>query len=370
MSVEMLSPAGEPGRQAARKHDRALRTDLAVLDDGTAFYAPIGEVITDGTRVICHLCGRSLRSVTAHLRAHGWTKVAYCEAFGLERGQSLEGPETRKRRSAAFSARLIFDPAVREGSAAGRELARTGALTRAAVAAATGRPFPEQRRRKAAQALAAIPPEAIARTNSDGAARRRGQVAEAIARQAGYPDLGSLVLARIADGASLAVISREAGLHKDWLSRHLADVDPAAADAARQLRADRTDARWVPVLSGLGFADVASYLRERHLMRHWSVNAIATEIGFSNHTVNAAFHRHGLAQVSHASKRHAARQRAEQVAARLGYATIADYIAQRRAQGWTWKAISAESGQPLSWLRRHGAGPARAQAACEGRRDG
>ena len=161
-----------------------------------------------------------------------------------------------------------------------------------------------------------------------------------------------------------------AGLHKDWLSRHLADLDPAAADAARQLRAGRMDARWVPVLSGLGFADVASYLRERHLMWHWSVNAIATEIGFSNHTVNAAFRRHGLAQVSHASKRHAARQRAEQVAARLGYATITDYIAQRRAQGWTWKAISAESGQPLSWLRRHAAGPARAQVACEGRRDG
>jgi hypothetical protein len=51
MSIGMLSPAGEPGRQAARKHDRALRTVLGVLDDGTAFYAPIGEVITDGTRV-------------------------------------------------------------------------------------------------------------------------------------------------------------------------------------------------------------------------------------------------------------------------------------------------------------------------------
>ncbi|HXL16615.1 MAG TPA: MucR family transcriptional regulator [Streptosporangiaceae bacterium] len=357
MSVEMLSPAGEPGRQAARKHDQALRTVLGVLDDGTAFYAPIGEVITDGTRVICHLCGRSLRSVTAHLRAHGWTKVAYCEAFGLERGESLEGPETRKRRSAAFNARLIFDPAVREGSAAGRELARTGVLTRAAVAAATGRPFPEQRRGKAAQALAAIPPEAIARTNSDGAACRRGQVAEAIARQAGYPDLGSLVLARIADGASLAVISREAGLHKDWLSRHLADLDPAAADAARQLRAGRMDARWVPVLSGLGFADVASYLRERHLMRHWSVNAIATEIGFSNHTVNAAFRRHGLAQVSHASKRRAARRRADRVAQDLGYPSVADYISRRRTHGWTWKAIAAESGQPESWLRRHAKEP-------------
>ena len=56
------------------------------------YYAPIGEVVVSGALVTCHLCGRSLRSVTAHLRAHGWTKLAYCEAFGLERGQSLEGP--------------------------------------------------------------------------------------------------------------------------------------------------------------------------------------------------------------------------------------------------------------------------------------
>lgn len=27
------------------------------------------------------------------LRAHGWTKAAYCETFGLERGQPLEGQE-------------------------------------------------------------------------------------------------------------------------------------------------------------------------------------------------------------------------------------------------------------------------------------
>src|SRR5258708_37631131 len=171
MSVETISPAGEPGRKAARKHGRALRTVVGVLADGTAFYAPIGEVITDDARVICHLCGRSLRSVTAHLRAHGWTKLAYCEAFGLERGQSLEGPETRKRRSAAFTARLIFEPAVREGSAAGRIRARNGDLARAAAAAARGRPLPEQRRRKNARALAAIPRELVARTNSERAAR-------------------------------------------------------------------------------------------------------------------------------------------------------------------------------------------------------
>jgi len=41
------------------------------------YYAPIGEVVVTGALVTCHLCGRSLRSVTAHLRVHGWTKLAY-----------------------------------------------------------------------------------------------------------------------------------------------------------------------------------------------------------------------------------------------------------------------------------------------------
>lgn len=116
MSVEMISLAAERRQDAARPTGPALRSIVGVLDDGTPFYAPIGEVVIDGARVTCHLCGRSLRSVSAHLRAHGWTKEAYCAAFGLKRGRSLEGPETRKLRSAAFTVRLIFEPAVREGS--------------------------------------------------------------------------------------------------------------------------------------------------------------------------------------------------------------------------------------------------------------
>ena len=31
----------------------------------------------------------------------------------------------------------------------------------------------------------------------------------------------------------------------------------------------------------------------------------------------------------------------------------------RRAAGWTWRAIAAESGQPASWLRRQAAAAAR-----------
>jgi transposase len=323
-----------------------VRVPFGVLADGTPYFAPLGEVIVEGSRVICHLCGQALRSVTAHLRKHGWTKQAYCEVFGLERGQSLEGPETRKLRAAAFTSRLVFDPAVRAGSAAGRQRARSGALARDAAAAATGRPHPEQRRRKARQAHASRPgPAGPARTALIAVAAR-------VAEQHGYPDLGAFVLARAADGDSLAAISRAAGLHKDWLSRHLADIDPRAAAAVPQLRPARPDTRWLPALARLGFSDVPSYLRDR-LERHRTANAIAAEVGLSHHAVRAALHRHGLDWEAHTAKRHGARERAAQVAADLGFDSMASYVGQRRAAGWTWRAMSAESGQPESWLRRH-----------------
>jgi len=332
-----------------------VRIPVGVLADGTPYFAPLGEVLVEGSQVICHLCGRALRSVTAHLRGHGWTKQAYCAAFGLERGQSLEGPETRKLRAAAFTSRLLFDPAVRAGSAAGRERARSGALARDAAAAATGRHHPEQRRRKASQAHAGRPAPA---SSPGRAAAQLAATAAQVAAQHDYPDLGSFVLARVAAGDSLAAISRAAGLHKDWLSRRLADIDPRAAAALPRLRPARPDARWQAALARLGFPDVPSYLRDRHVLQHRTANAIAAETGLSHHTVQAALRRHGLGWEAHTAKRHGARERAAQVAAGLGFGSIEAYVVRRRAAGWTWRAMSAESGQPESWLRRQaGAAP-------------
>jgi hypothetical protein len=48
-----------------------MRPVVGVLDDGTPFYVPLGEVIVDGSRVVCHLCGRALLSVAAHPAWHG-----------------------------------------------------------------------------------------------------------------------------------------------------------------------------------------------------------------------------------------------------------------------------------------------------------
>src|ERR1700679_2010120 len=242
---------------------RLVRPVAGVLADGTPYYAPIGEIVSDGTTVTCHLCGRPLRSVAAHLRSHGWTKAAYCETFGLERGQPLEGQETRKRRAASFAPRLIFDPAIRAGSAAGRQRAAAGELAQDAARASTGRRLPEQRRRKASRVAAAASSEVTVRANRERAARHRAEVAARVASEQGYPTFGAYVSARAAAGASLAGISREAGLNKDWLHRHLAEVDPAVASAIRHAPAGRDGPRWVQAVTTLGFADVASYLRDR-----------------------------------------------------------------------------------------------------------
>jgi AraC-like DNA-binding protein len=354
MTAEMTGAAPWPD-QGSREPPRAVRPVVGALSDGTPYYAPIGEIVSDDTTVTCHLCGRSLKSVAAHLRAHGWTKAAYCETFGLERGQPLEGQETRKRRAASFAARLIFDPAVRAGSAAGRRRAATGELAQDAARASAGRRVPEQRRRKAAQAARAASSEMAARANQERAAQHRAGVAARVAGEQGYPTLGAYVLARSSSGASLATISREAGLNKDWLQRHLAEVDPAAAAAVREGPRGRDGTRWLQAVAGHGFADVPSYLRDRHLVRHQTVSAIAAEVGMSNHTVTAALERHGLTRTAHAGKRHAARERESHVAAALGVDDVPRYVAGRRAAGWTWPAIAAESGQPASWLRRRAA---------------
>ena len=159
------------------------------------------------------------------------------------------------------------------------------------------------------------------------------------------------MLARRAGGASLAAISREAGLNKDWLQRHLADVDPAAAAEIRASSARDSD-RWLRAVNRLGFCDVSGYLRDRHLVRHQTLSAIGAELGISNHAVAAALDRHGLARTAHAGRRHLARERAAQVAAALGVDSVPRYVAERRTSGWTWSAIAAECGQPASWLRR------------------
>jgi hypothetical protein len=127
---------------------------------------------------------------------------------------------------------------------------------------------------------------------------------------------------------------------------------PAARDRSRPVRRGGLGRERRPLGPRLSAGRIAAYLRDRHLVRHLTVNMIAAEIGMSHHTVEAALRRHALTRMPHAAKRHAAGQRAAGVAVRLGYQSIATYVSARRAGGWTWSAIAAESGQPQTWLRR------------------
>ena len=78
---------------------------VGVLSDGTAYYAPLGELDYDGEdRVRCHLCGRFLRMVGGtHLRVgHGWTIAEYRETFQLSQSAATCSRDLseRYRRSA------------------------------------------------------------------------------------------------------------------------------------------------------------------------------------------------------------------------------------------------------------------------------
>ncbi|MCH6166755.1 MucR family transcriptional regulator [Pseudonocardia alaniniphila] len=335
---------------------RSVHEVAGVLPDGTVHYAPIGVVIGDGPVVMCHLCGEWFRSVLAHLRSHGWSQEAYRTAFGLERGQPLEGTSTRERRAAALTVRRSTDPAIREGCDVGMRWAKSGGLSRAAALAARGRPQPEQRRRKTLATLAAISLEKRAAATRRYADERLRETATAAAQRLGFSDIGTLVRERIRDGSSLAAISRAAGLHKDWLSRHLAAVDPEAAaavdDEVRGRRRARWDQSWLPVVEALGFPDVAVYLEDRHLRKHWTVAAIGVEVGMSRPAVESAMRRHGIDRHLHATSRSRTQRRADAIAHRFGFDSIDDYLSARRAEGLSWKRIAHECDEAETWVRR------------------
>lgn len=336
-----------------------LRPVAGVLSDGTVYYAPIGEVWAHDDRLCCHVCGHWFRSVVVHLHSHGWTREQYVQAFGLEWGVALEADQTRARRAAAFRPRRTFEPAVREGVAAGQAMARSGELTELAANAARGRPHPAQRRAKTLATLAQISPEA----KTEGVRRRRSQelrdTAAAVGARFGFDSLDAFVIHRLAHGASLASTSREAGLHKDWLQRHLSDVAPHAAENLEALRLGAVDQRLSGRARSLGFDNLRVYLVYRHAIGHNTIHAIATEMGISQRSVEAAMRRHGVERTAHASKRNAALRREQDVARRLGIETLSSFVQDRRVQGWSWAKLAAGCDVPASWLRRRSAAWAR-----------
>ncbi|MFG1928699.1 hypothetical protein [Cryptosporangium sp. NPDC048952] len=329
--------------------------EVGYLPDGTPCYAPPGQLLVDGDRVCCHLCGAWFLSVASHLRVHGWAKAAYIEAFGLELTNPLTGAATRKRRSAALTARQALEPSLLRSQSRARVRARSGALTAAASAAASGRAQPFERRAKTLENLARINPQARADGVRRRAERHLDEVASALAARFGFPDFRGYLRNRLDADVSLAAISREAGLHKDWMTRHVPKLVPELAGHWAEAADRRADAPFTAAAQRGGFADARAYLVARHVDEHRSVRAIAAEVGMSRGAVIAALKRHGISIVAHATKRRQAVARDETAARRQGFASLADYVADRRARGHPWTRIAAESGVAPSTLRRRSA---------------
>ena len=331
----------------------ARRRIAGWLEDGTPRFAPSGVLLVDGDHVCCHLCGEWFLSVGGHLRSHGWTKDEYLSAFGLERGNPLCGPATSARRSAALHRRAQTETAIREAQVRARERARSGALTAKAAIAAAGRPHSAERRAKTLAALARVD----RRANAEATRRRSRATLTArafdVAKARGFDDPSDLVRARLAEGDSLASISRSLGFHKDWLSRHLEVIDADLAQLSSVLRGNLADVRWTAVAARFGFSDGRAYLDARHRRDGATVSAIAHEAGVSWPCVREALTRYGIGMSPHASSRRAAERRAEDVANSLGFASLADFVSERLAQGVTWRAMAEESGMPHTTLRRY-----------------
>lgn len=67
---------------------------------------PRGAIVfsVDGARVQCHVCGRWLRSLNAHLRMHDLDGQSYKETYDLKRTASLWPPALQaKQREAAIA---------------------------------------------------------------------------------------------------------------------------------------------------------------------------------------------------------------------------------------------------------------------------
>lgn len=273
------------------------RAKVGVLPDGTRHLVPVGEVWTDGTHVCCHLCGRWFRSVTVHLRSHGWTVARYREQLGLEQSAPLEGLCTRDRRARALESRQRTEPAVVLGIATGRELARSGELAAYAATSARGRAHSPQRLAKTRAALAAVSP-----ANQAAANRRRGveQIVAAgqqAADRLGYDTIADFVVDRVSRGVSLASASREARLGKDWLQRHLAVVAPDVAATLDTWRLPAAEARLARLVEVRGHDGVEAYLQTRHREDGLTVRAMSLELGVARSTIETSLLRYGMHRV-------------------------------------------------------------------------
>lgn len=183
----------------------------------------------------------------------------------------------------------------------------------------------------------------------------------------GFPDLGSYLLARSQQDATLAQLADELDTTVEVIGRLLVQAGirrcPRPLRGAHQRRA--TEQRLTQRAAQLGFASLQAYLADRVVQQAWSLARVASELGTDPKTIRERLDHHGLRRTRHTpaqrdgSRRAAAHNRTRGQARRaarlaaLGFADLQGYLRVRRLeQGWPIRRIRAELGVDRAWLRR------------------
>ena len=113
----------------------------------------------------------------------------------------------------------------------------------------------------------------------------------------GFTDLGSYLVARCKDDASLTQLAGELHTTIDVIRRLINEAgirrsSPKARSAWQRRRA--TDRRLTERVVQLGFADLGAYLSDRVTQRTWTLTQVAGELGVNRGTVRDRLNADGL----------------------------------------------------------------------------
>jgi hypothetical protein len=121
----------------------------------------------------------------------------------------------------------------------------------------------------------------------------------------GFADVGAYLLDRVVQQAwLLADVAAELAAHRLTVRRLLdrhgirrvrrTPAERAAAEAGLQVQAVSWQARRAGRLAELGFADLAGYLKARHVAQGWSVKRMRAELGVGRRWLVGELARLGL----------------------------------------------------------------------------
>jgi AraC-like DNA-binding protein len=140
------------------------------------------------------------------------------------------------------------------------------------------------------------------------AAQRRRYTEERIANRVaalGFADVGAYLADRVVDQAwLLAEVAAELGAHRLTVRRLLdrngirrarrTRAERAASESGRRVQQVGWQARRAARLAELGFADLAGYLKARHVEQGWSVKQMRAELGVGRRWLVGELTRLGL----------------------------------------------------------------------------